>query len=40
MQPLKTVNARLTPVSDREPVKVCLLRPRGTLYWGGAGLDR
>ncbi|CAJ94290.1 Thioesterase domain-containing protein [Cupriavidus necator] len=39
MQPLKTVNVRLTPVSDREPVKVYLLRPRGTLYWGGAGLD-
>ncbi|MGY2490056.1 thioesterase domain-containing protein [Cupriavidus sp. CP313] len=39
MQPLKTVNIRLTPASDREPVKVYLLRPRGTLYWGGAGLD-
>ncbi|SPC14917.1 hypothetical protein [Cupriavidus oxalaticus] len=39
MQPIKTVNVRLTPVSDREPVKVYLLRPRGTLYWGGAGLD-
>ncbi|WER45514.1 thioesterase domain-containing protein [Cupriavidus sp. WKF15] len=39
MQPLKTINVRLTPVSDTEPVKVYLLRPRGTLYWGGAGLD-
>lgn len=29
----------LTPVKDREAVKVVLLRPRGTLYWGGAGLD-
>jgi len=29
----------LTPVDDREPVKIMLLRPRGTLYWGGAGLD-
>lgn len=29
----------LTPVEDREPIKIVLLRPRGTLYWGGAGLD-
>lgn len=39
MQPLKTLNIRLTPTSDTEHVKVYLLRPRGTLYWGGAGLD-
>ncbi|WP_454722216.1 MULTISPECIES: hypothetical protein [Cupriavidus] len=39
MQPIKTVKVRLTPVEDRAPVKVYLLRPRGTLYWGGAGLD-
>lgn len=39
MQPIKTLQVRLTPVQDREPVKVYLLRPRGTLYWGGAGLD-
>ncbi|AUS44582.1 thioesterase domain-containing protein [Ralstonia pseudosolanacearum] len=30
---------RLTPTADREAVKISLLRPRGTLYWGGAGLD-
>ncbi|CAG9173454.1 hypothetical protein LMG23992_02457 [Cupriavidus laharis] len=39
MRPVKTVNVRLTSIEDREPVKVYLLRPRGTLYWGGAGLD-
>lgn len=38
-KPLKTVQVKLTPVEDRAPVKVYLLRPRGTLYWGGAGLD-
>ncbi|MGH1509524.1 hypothetical protein [Ralstonia solanacearum] len=30
---------KLTPTADREAVKISLLRPRGTLYWGGAGLD-
>ena len=39
MQPIKTVDVPLTPIEDRMPVKVYLLRPRGTLYWGGAGLD-
>ena len=29
----------VTPVEDKDPVKIVLLRPRGTLYWGGAGLD-
>lgn len=29
----------VTPVEDRSPVRIVLLRPRGTLYWGGAGLD-
>ncbi|SOZ33778.1 conserved hypothetical protein [Cupriavidus taiwanensis] len=39
MQPVTTVNVQLTPIEDRNPVKIYLLRPRGTLYWGGAGLD-
>lgn len=39
MQPVKTVNVQLTPIEDTNPVKVYLLRPRGALYWGGAGLD-
>lgn len=39
MQPIKTIQIPLTPIEKRAPVKVYLLRPRGTLYWGGAGLD-
>ncbi|GCB03880.1 thioesterase domain-containing protein [Ralstonia sp. SET104] len=39
MQPIKTVMMELTPVSDTAAMKISLLRPRGTLYWGGAGLD-
>jgi pimeloyl-ACP methyl ester carboxylesterase len=39
MQPVKTVRIRLTPVEEQTPVKVHVQRPRGTLYWGGAGLD-
>ncbi|MGT2510820.1 hypothetical protein [Cupriavidus basilensis] len=39
MRPIKTVKVQHTPIEDRAPVKVYLLRPRGTLYWGGAGLD-
>jgi len=39
MQPIKTIQVRLTPAQDRAPAKVYVLRPRGTLYWGGAGLD-
>lgn len=39
MQPIKTIQLRLTPAQDSMPAKVYVLRPRGTLYWGGAGLD-
>ena len=39
MSPVHSANLLLTPEEDREPVKVIVLRPRGTLYWGGAGLD-
>lgn len=39
MSPTRSVDLPLTPVADRGPVKIMLLRPRGTLYWGGAGLD-
>ncbi len=39
MPPIKTVTVQRTSVEDRAPVKGYLLRPRGTLYWGGAGLD-
>lgn len=39
MSPVLAANLPLTPADDREPVKIMLLRPRGTLYWGGAGLD-
>ena len=31
--------AFLTPKDDNEPVRVYVKRPRGTIYWGGAGLD-
>lgn len=39
MQPIKTLQIRLTPIEDRTPAKAYVTRPRGTLYWGGAGLD-
>ena len=39
MSPVLSAQLQLTPVADRQPVKIMLLRPRGTLYWGGAGLD-
>jgi pimeloyl-ACP methyl ester carboxylesterase len=31
--------AQLTPIADKAPVKVRVKVPRGTIYWGGAGLD-
>lgn len=31
--------ASTTPVSDKEPVRLNVKVPRGTIYWGGAGLD-
>lgn len=31
--------APTTPVSDKAPVKLSVRVPRGTIYWGGAGLD-
>lgn len=37
--PIATFTAALTLKSDTAPVKVYVKRPRGTLYWGGAGLD-
>ncbi|MDC6237015.1 thioesterase domain-containing protein [Ralstonia solanacearum] len=39
MSPVQTAQLPLTPVEDREAIKVIVLKPRGTLYWGGAGLD-
>ena len=36
---LMSAQIRLTPIEDRTPETVYLHRPRGTLYWGGAGLD-
>jgi hypothetical protein len=37
--PIIVIGAALTLRSDSEPVKVYVKKPRGTLYWGGAGLD-
>lgn len=37
--PIAVVTAALTVKSDTTPVKVYVKKPRGTLYWGGAGLD-
>lgn len=34
-----TAAAVMTLKSDTNPVKVYVKKPRGTLYWGGAGLD-
>jgi Alpha/beta hydrolase len=31
--------ASMTPISDKEPVRLKIKVPRGTVYWGGAGLD-
>lgn len=37
--PIMAATAALTLKSDTVPVKVYVKKPRGTLYWGGAGLD-
>ncbi|WP_293935433.1 hypothetical protein [Iodobacter sp.] len=37
--PVIIITATLTLKSDTAPVKVKVNKPRGTLYWGGAGLD-
>ncbi|MFC0250764.1 hypothetical protein [Massilia consociata] len=31
--------AVLTPVADTTPITISVNRPRGTIYWGGAGLN-
>ncbi|MET3132217.1 pimeloyl-ACP methyl ester carboxylesterase [Oxalobacteraceae bacterium GrIS 1.11] len=33
------ITAAVTLKSDGEPVKIVVNKPRGTVYWGGAGLD-
>ncbi|WP_288393343.1 alpha/beta fold hydrolase [uncultured Herbaspirillum sp.] len=38
-QAVIAVTALLTLKSDTSPVKVKVNKPRGTLYWGGAGLN-
>lgn len=37
--PIHSADVQLTPADDRSSVRVIVLKPRGTLYWGGAGLD-
>lgn len=37
--PVAVALATLTLKSDTKPVAVYVKKPRGTLYWGGAGLD-
>ena len=37
--PVAVVVASLTVTADTRPVVVSVNKPRGTLYWGGAGLD-
>lgn len=37
--PIATGVAALTLKSDTAPATIYVKRPRGTLYWGGAGLD-
>ena len=39
LAPVVVVAATLTLKSDTQPVKVYVKTPRGTIYWGGAGLD-
>jgi hypothetical protein len=39
LAPIVIVGATLTLKSDTKPVTVYVKKPRGTLYWGGAGLD-
>lgn len=31
--------ASMTPIADKEPVRLKIKVPRGTIYWGGAGLN-
>lgn len=38
-QAFVVVTAILTLKSDDKPVKIQVNKPRGTVYWGGAGLD-
>jgi pimeloyl-ACP methyl ester carboxylesterase len=37
--PVAAATGLLTLKSDTKPVKVYVRKPRGTLYWGGAGLN-
>lgn len=37
--PIVVATATMTLRSDTRPVTVYVKKPRGTLYWGGAGLD-
>lgn len=37
--PVAAATGLLTLKSDTKPIKVYVKKPRGTLYWGGAGLD-
>lgn len=37
--PVAVVVASLTVTADTRPIVVSVNKPRGTLYWGGAGLD-
>ncbi len=37
--PLIVITTTLTLQSDSKPVSVKVNKPRGTIYWGGAGLD-
>ena len=37
--PIAALTTVLTLKSDTQPIKVYVRKPRGTLYWGGAGLD-
>lgn len=39
LTPVVVIGATLTLKSDTKPVTVYVKKPRGTLYWGGAGLD-
>lgn len=38
-QAVAAVTVALTLKSDAEPVKILVNKPRGTVYWGGAGLN-
>jgi pimeloyl-ACP methyl ester carboxylesterase len=39
MHPILEHTAPLTPTADKEPVRLKVKVPRGTIYWGGAGLN-